>query len=125
MFWFQKTRTKWLLLNGKNTTFFCATTIIRRHKNHILSLQDNEGVWVQDPIRLEGLMLSFYKNLFVSDGGYIHFPILGSFPIFTEEHISILSAPLTNKEVKRSLFSMVGFKGLGSDNFHAAFYQNQ
>lgn len=52
MYWYQRSRVKWLNWGDRNSKFFHASTIQRRDKNRIVRLRDEEGVWVegQQPI---------------------------------------------------------------------------
>ncbi|KAL8129710.1 hypothetical protein V2J09_018865 [Rumex salicifolius] len=53
MMWFQKSRQDWLKLGDRNMAFFHASTVIRRRRNQISSLQINEGTWIVDKVELE------------------------------------------------------------------------
>ncbi|XP_021748569.1 uncharacterized protein LOC110714370 [Chenopodium quinoa] len=46
--WYQKSRIDWLKDGDRNTTFFHLSTIVRRWRNKIVALKDNNGVWIQD-----------------------------------------------------------------------------
>ena len=46
MLWFQKSREKWVELGDRNTKYFHTSTIIRRCRNRIEALKDNEDRWV-------------------------------------------------------------------------------
>nr|KYP63746.1 hypothetical protein KK1_018328 [Cajanus cajan]KYP63779.1 hypothetical protein KK1_018361 [Cajanus cajan] len=48
LFWFQKSRCKWLEFGDRNTSYFHGTTVIRRRKNRIVKLQNEEGVWIEN-----------------------------------------------------------------------------
>ncbi|XP_028752651.1 uncharacterized protein LOC114712302 [Neltuma alba] len=43
LIWFQKSRSKWLKWGDKNTSFFHATTVMRKKRNSIEALQDSNG----------------------------------------------------------------------------------
>ena len=47
-FWSVKSRYNWLIQGDRNTKFFHISTLIRRKRNKISSLQDNQGNWVHD-----------------------------------------------------------------------------
>lgn len=53
LFWYQKARTKWLKEEERNTHFFHCSTIIKRRKDKILKLKNNDGEWISDPKTLK------------------------------------------------------------------------
>ncbi|XP_057744587.1 uncharacterized protein LOC130962384 [Arachis stenosperma] len=53
--WFQKSRCKWIEFGDRNTKFFHGSTMIRRRRNKIVSLQDDNGNWVTDKATLENI----------------------------------------------------------------------
>lgn len=62
--WFQKSREKWVALGDRNTKFFHMSTVIRRSKNRIDTLRNDEGRWISDPCELEASAIEFYKRLY-------------------------------------------------------------
>lgn len=52
LFWFQKSREKWVKLGDKNTAFFHAQTIIRRKRNKVHGLNLPSGIWCTDEVVL-------------------------------------------------------------------------
>lgn len=53
---------------------------MRKRRNRVDTLMNEEGVWVVDGVELKNMALEFYKNLFISDrlvGGKF---ITGDFP---------------------------------------------
>lgn len=49
---------------GIRTKYFHGMAIIRRRRNRITTLQNDQGVWVNDPSQLEILATNYFKNLF-------------------------------------------------------------
>ncbi|KAL8171914.1 hypothetical protein V2J09_023718 [Rumex salicifolius] len=56
--WFQKSREKWIEGGDRNTTFFHASAIVRRRRNHISALRDEENNWVTEKQNLEDMPFS-------------------------------------------------------------------
>ncbi|CAL2229041.1 unnamed protein product [Prunus armeniaca] len=64
MLWKQKSRLQWLQEGDRNTKFFHLTTIIRRRRNKIERLKNNEGVWVEEAQDIKGLAMAYFEQLF-------------------------------------------------------------
>ncbi|XP_020211577.1 uncharacterized protein LOC109796303 [Cajanus cajan] len=62
--WFQKSRCKWLTMGDRNTRFFHGSTIVRRRKNRITKIINDEGEWITEQPELESFVTGFYKELF-------------------------------------------------------------
>lgn len=59
----QKSRVSWLALGDKNTRFFHQKMNAHRARNTILSLVNDQGVRLEDPIAIEAEILGYYKQL--------------------------------------------------------------
>lgn len=64
--WFQKSRAKWIELGDRNTKYFHGVATIRRRRNHISTLQNDQGVWVNEPHCLEILATNYFNFFFCS-----------------------------------------------------------
>ena len=47
-FWALKSRLNWAKFGDCNTAFFHTTTLVRRHRNKIKSIQNSVGEWIMD-----------------------------------------------------------------------------
>ena len=65
--WYQKFREKLLTQGDRNTKFFHTSTIIRRRKNMIEKLKDEQGQWLTDGEELEKLVIAYYRRLYSLD----------------------------------------------------------
>lgn len=65
--WYQKSRIDWLKNGDRNTTFFHLSTIIRRWKNKITSIKNNEGVWLQNKEDIKNHIVDYFTSLFQAD----------------------------------------------------------
>lgn len=108
----------------RNSRFFHCSTIIRRKKNHFLSLQDEQGDWISNQDEVEQLVTTFI-NLFKVD--CVPSPLLWqrNFPPLSHDQMAFLDEELPNDEIIRTLFRIGSFKTPGEDGFHAAFYQKK
>lgn len=65
-FWMLKSSINWLMKGNRSTKFFPTSTLNRRRRNIITSLQEN-GIWLYDQLDIKGAIISFYKSLFTTD----------------------------------------------------------
>lgn len=61
MMWYKKSRVSWLKDGDKNTTFFQLSTIIRRWKNKITAIKDEQGNWVQSKNEVQKVCVDYFK----------------------------------------------------------------
>lgn len=125
LFWYQKSRSKWFLHGDRNTRFFHGVTAVRRRRNYIEMLQDNEGNWVGDPERLEHLVTKYFSDLFSEDTTRETTCISGAFPVLSNEEIRSLDGGVTRSEIFNVVNRMGAFKAPGPDGLQAAFLQSQ
>lgn len=106
--WFQKSREKWVVLGDRNTKYFHTSTIIRRRRNRIESLKDDNGQWVSEMPALESLAVNYYKRLYsMDDVDQIvdRLPAEG-FTRLTSEDLRELNKPFLAMEVEKAVRSM-------------------
>ncbi|KAL4335605.1 hypothetical protein GQ457_07G017880 [Hibiscus cannabinus] len=65
--WFQRARTKWIQWGDRNTTYFHATTLSRRRRNHINMLHLPDGSWSNDHTILKEHAIDFFRTLLTSE----------------------------------------------------------
>ncbi|XP_021805547.1 uncharacterized protein LOC110749696, partial [Prunus avium] len=126
LFWQQKSRIKWLQEGDRNTKFFHLTTIVRRRKNRIEKLKNDNDLWVEEAEGLKELAVNYFLGLFSMtprDHSGLSMPNL--FPSINDVDLNGLVARVDISEVKESLFNIGGLKAPGVDGFPACFYQNQ
>lgn len=124
--WFQKSRCKWLKFGDRNTRYFHGTTVFRRKKQRIESLQDGNGNWISDQDTLKQMAQSFFQTLYTDDVPTdSQFAIRGCFPMLDDDEWNRIKSPVSHLEVKNALFDMGGLKAPGADGYRAIFYQSQ
>jgi len=47
--WFQKSRSQWVTDGDQNTKYYHSKTIVRRRRNKIIYLRNDDRTWVDDP----------------------------------------------------------------------------
>lgn len=117
LLWFRKFKCKWLKYGGKNSCYFDYTTIIRRQKNVISHLMDEDGNWVADSTLMEGMVTDFFKNLFTQHDILETFCLKGRFPPLEDNEIDILSKEISDEEMRRFVFLMGSYKAPRENGF--------
>ncbi|XP_010424324.1 PREDICTED: uncharacterized protein LOC104709399 [Camelina sativa] len=126
LIWFQKSRETWIVFGDRNTRYFHISTIIRRRRNRIEMLKNDEGIWISDLKDLEGLVVSYYKMLYYMqdvDEVVDSLPPAG-FTTLTRAKQSSLNKPFMRLEVEKSIKGMGRFKAPEPDGFQPVFYQD-
>ncbi|KAH1107994.1 hypothetical protein J1N35_011762 [Gossypium stocksii] len=125
MLWKQKARCDWLQLGDRNTSFFHSRTIRRRNFNRITSLRIDNEEWCFDQDTLQSKAVEFFEKLYGEAPSSMRSLLNFDFPVLSPSDISLLESTITDEEIKKALFDMAPLKALGSDGFHAHFFQSQ
>ena len=64
IYWAQRSRISWLKHGDKNTKFFHSKASQRRRRNHIQSIKNAEGRWVEEEDGIAGVAIEYFENLF-------------------------------------------------------------
>ncbi|KAG7585751.1 Pentatricopeptide repeat [Arabidopsis thaliana x Arabidopsis arenosa] len=125
MIWFQKSREKLIALGDRNTSFFHTSTIIRRRRNRIEMLKNDEGNWISDAQELENHAIDYYKRLYslenVDEATVSLLPT--GFARLTGSELTELDKSVTATEIEESMRCMSRFKAPGPDGYQPVFYQ--
>ena len=62
-----------------DTRYFHGTMVVRRRRNRIETLQDQDGNWISEKAMLEKLATAFYVELYKDDPGSVPYVLRGSF----------------------------------------------
>ena len=66
--WQLKSRIKWASQGDSNTKFFHAVASGRRAQNSVWSLEDHEGLLIEDEDTLKVMGKDFFANIFIDEG---------------------------------------------------------
>lgn len=100
--------------------------MIRRWRNKIEALLDDQGSWIWDPANLRSLVVSFFTDLFAEENfNRNSFPIKGLFPLLHDSEKTVLLKDVHRKEITSAPFDMGAHKSPGLDGFQAHFFQSQ
>jgi hypothetical protein len=125
LLWKQKSRVQWLTSPCLNTKFFHVSTIIRRRKNAIDFLKNDNNEWLSDRNDIGSCFVQFFQDLFTSSNPQFpdNLDNLIS-PVITDEDNLLLCAIPTVDEIKQTLFSLGSDKSPGPDGMSALFYKH-
>ena len=62
--WAMKARTNWIINGEQNTSYFHLSTIVRRSKNRITSIQNAHGEWVCDTGEVKRIFMDYFHKLY-------------------------------------------------------------
>lgn len=97
--------------------------MVRRKRNRIESLVNDQGVRVEDANELKELALDFYKNLITVDTTVEGEFLKGYFPTMNEAVHERLSADFTIEDTKKAVIGLGSLKAPWPDGFHALFFK--
>lgn len=67
-YWFQQAPSKWICLGDRNTHYFHQSTLMRRRRNKITALFNQENNWIYDELTLINYVTMSFSNLYYSSG---------------------------------------------------------
>ncbi|KAG5544818.1 hypothetical protein RHGRI_017313 [Rhododendron griersonianum] len=62
LYWQQKSHHKWLQSGDRNTSYFHASTVERRRRNHISGIENAYGAWISDQHGIADEFQSFFQH---------------------------------------------------------------
>ena len=62
--WAMKARTNWIIHGEHNTTYFHMSTLVRRSRNIISSILNENGEWVHNTEDVKGIFVNYFKKLY-------------------------------------------------------------
>lgn len=127
-FYKQKSRIKWLEEGDLNTKFFHHSVNKRHLLNRILSLRDDAGNTVQEPPLIQQLVVSHLRDLLAA-ANHNTLPSIHDIRLVIpcalyDSQILLLSNPVSEVEIRDSLFSLATGKAPGPDGFGVEFFRH-
>ncbi|XP_038983021.1 uncharacterized protein LOC120110982 [Phoenix dactylifera] len=124
VFWRQKFRVQWIREGDRNTSFFHRTTVIRRQRSMIRSLQDGTGRQVEGEAEVSQVLLDFFRSRWTEDRDLGD---VGQLPrADTQIGMSknaLLVRHVTGEEVQEAVWALAGDKAPGPDGFPPFFFR--
>ncbi|XP_031101755.1 uncharacterized protein LOC116005649 [Ipomoea triloba] len=125
LLWFQRSREEWIVSGDRNTKYYHAAASIRKARNTVVCLRNEEGEWMSDQVILQRHVRNYFIGLYTNDSAIRDVTLLeGEFPSVSQEDWRWFNSPLTQEEVRCALFDMAPFKAPRPDGLHAGFYQH-
>lgn len=121
-FWLIKSRIAWLCEGDANTSFFYTTTLTRRRKNRIVSLESDSGETFDISDAIHKYTGSFFSKLYTTEQAFstnrltVNYQKVDSCVLFQDR-------PLIDMEIIQAVKSFKPLKAPGSDDLHPLFYQ--
>lgn len=113
------------ILETAMLSFFHAHTLRQRKNSRITATRNDCGDWIYEPEDIEAEANKFFQNFYGEFPSPMGWLPPSNFPRLVQDDISFLGKQVTNEEIKWALFDMSPLKALGSDSFHALFFQKQ
>lgn len=125
-FWVMKARILWLVEGDRYTSFCHTSTIMCQKRNRISCMKDGMGNWLNGGIEIADFIRQGFLDLFtssqVSSFLAIWDPPVWNTRLNTKANLS-LKAPITNREISKSLWVLKPFKASNPNGLHAGFFQ--
>ncbi|XP_075475200.1 uncharacterized protein LOC142505939 [Primulina tabacum] len=107
LLWCQKSREEWIILGDRNTKFYHASTLARRSRIRIGSLQDVTGQLIVEEEETKKLAQNYFTSLFqATDSGNPPPLQRGLFPKVEDLKLEKIHAPFSANEIKQALFDL-------------------
>lgn len=89
-------------------------------------LKNDNNIWVKDEDSLRIMASLFFQNLFRSENSVVQSDrFQNNFLEIDPAHLSMLSEPISDEQVKVAIFNIKSYSALGPDGFQPFFYQSQ
>ncbi|KAK2637718.1 hypothetical protein Ddye_025513 [Dipteronia dyeriana] len=124
LFWLQKSRNCWLKEGDRNIKKFHLSTLVRRRRNKLEGLKNEDGVWTQDKEEMKDVAIRYFKKLFTANdslGNFEQLPLM--FLLLRDETKACINTAVGEDEVQQSLFGIGSLKAPGPYGFPAGFFQ--
>ena len=121
----KKSREIWLKEGDRNLRFFRLTTLVRRRRNFISDIKQEDGSWISGREAIQEYFITNYQSLYQSSRPHIpeNLENLIDACVLVEENVELCRIP-TREEVKKAIFGIKSLKSPGPDSLPALFYKH-
>ena len=121
--WAQNSRAKWIKEGDRNTKYFHTMATMRKRKNNITFLRNNETNHV-DCACLKKEAIAYFKSIFNEDDNSRPFFTDLNFRKLSNQQADMLTAPVTQAEIDVAVDSCDPQKAPGPDGFNFRFVKS-
>ncbi|KAI9101565.1 hypothetical protein K1719_023809 [Acacia pycnantha] len=101
LLWIQKSSSDWICLGDRNTRYYQMKTLMRRKRNCISQLKNQDGEWLSDEQHLSTLARQSFQDLYsLEETTFTPLSSQGNFPSLTENQLTALEARMTMEELQ-------------------------
>ncbi|XP_056697710.1 uncharacterized protein [Spinacia oleracea] len=127
-FWRQRMKESWIAEGDFPTKLLYTRVRVRKKKNEILTLKDQDGNWAEDQHLVKELVVDSLKEVFNYDRPISHGELdivlrELDLPQITSIQSANLVRPFLDSEIKTAMFAMENSKSPSPDGFTTAFYK--
>jgi hypothetical protein len=121
----QQLHKRWLDEGDKNTKYFHESLKVKQARENIFRITNEQGTLFSTPDTVDHAFIQHFTNLYGSTNGF--FPDLDKIssldlPSISPQEASSLIMPVTNEEIKATLFSMNKLSCSGPDGLNVNFF---
>ncbi|XP_050259106.1 uncharacterized protein LOC126704118 [Quercus robur] len=123
--WQQKFREIWLKDGDRNSRFFHLTTLVRRRRNFISDIKQEDSSWISGREAIQEYFIANFQSLYQSSRPQIpeNLENLIEACVSAEENVELCRIP-SREEVKKAIFGIKSLKSPGPDGLSALFYKH-
>lgn len=124
-YWGMRSHTNWLKWEDKNTKYFHAIIVQRRHRNKISMLKVDGEYWCRKPSQLKKHIVGYYKLLYSSARARNNQPALDQCPLLVWNEVNdALLSEINLEEVQAAVYQLGAPKAPRPDGLSGQFYQS-
>ncbi|KAF7806607.1 putative ribonuclease H protein At1g65750 family [Senna tora] len=124
--WRQKSRHQWVVQGDRNTRFFHISTLVRRKRNKIEGLKNEEGEWIFEDETLQKMTTEYFGELYREvNSNFVPLELKGCFPVLDPNAYLSFVRPISEEDIKSAVFAMGHLKAPGPDGMNPLFFQHQ
>ncbi|KAL5553218.1 hypothetical protein UlMin_040619 [Ulmus minor] len=123
--WLNKSKLKWRREGDRYTKIFFMTTMLRRKRNRIDAIKDDNGVWLQFQDQIGRAFLAKFQSIYSNDTTPSDLDLTQWVNnSISEEHNVFLVVIPDHEKIRRVMFNMGNYKALRPNGMTSLFYKS-
>lgn len=115
--WATKNKLERIKEGERNTRYFHRSVMIKRNASRIMSLRNEVGLDIRDPIQVRDHIQNFFQTLYTTE------QVQCNWEMSISQQLIDIAYPPSNEEIREALRHMKPNKAPGPDGFHPIFFQ--